>query len=203
MSYILEAIRKSDQMRRRGAAPTLPSAPFASVPEESKARWFYPALGILLIAAAFAIGWMRPWQSEPEPKAPDAVTRAPPRLAPIPARPVAVPPASHVAAAAPKAPEKAAAPVTSAQPPSVPPPPPQSDKIVPYAELPPQIRGELPPMRISVHAYSRTPRDRLVDVNDKLLHEGDVLGPGLVLEAITPEGMVFNYKGTRFSRGVQ
>ena len=58
-------------------------------------------------------------------------------------------------------------------------------------------------MTITVHAYSRTPKDRLVGVNDRLLHEGDALTPELVLEKITPEGMIFSYKGTRFLHGVQ
>jgi general secretion pathway protein B len=58
-------------------------------------------------------------------------------------------------------------------------------------------------MTITVHAYSRAPKDRLVGVNDKLLHEGDAAAPDLVLERITPDGMVFTYKGVRFQRGVQ
>jgi general secretion pathway protein B len=58
-------------------------------------------------------------------------------------------------------------------------------------------------MNITVHAYSRTPKDRLVGVNDKLLREGDTLTPDLVLERITPDGMIFSYKGSRFQRGVR
>jgi general secretion pathway protein B len=69
--------------------------------------------------------------------------------------------------------------------------------------LPASVRQQLPPMTITVHAYSRTPKDRLVGVNDKLLHEGESLTPEIVLEKITPDGMVFNFKGTRFQRGVQ
>ena len=57
-------------------------------------------------------------------------------------------------------------------------------------------------MTVSVHSYSRVPKDRLVGINDRLLHEGDAVAPGLVLERITPDGMIFSYKGTRFHRGV-
>ena len=71
------------------------------------------------------------------------------------------------------------------------------------AELPASVRKEIPEMTVSVHAYSRAPKDRLVGVNDKLLREGDALSPGLVLERITPDGMIFSYNGTRFHRGVQ
>jgi len=58
-------------------------------------------------------------------------------------------------------------------------------------------------MTVTVHAYSATPKDRLVGVNDKLLREGDSLAPDLVLEKITPDGMVLSYKGTKFQRGLR
>ena len=57
-------------------------------------------------------------------------------------------------------------------------------------------------MSISVHAYSPRPSDRMVRINDRLLREGGNLPPGLTLEQITPDGMVFSYKGYRFGRGL-
>lgn len=47
------------------------------------------------------------------------------------------------------------------------------------------------------------PRNRLVDINDRLLREGMTVAPGLTLEQITPDGMIFSYKGYRFSRRAQ
>ncbi len=196
MSYILDAIRKSDHERRRGAAPTLQSAPFPPAREEPGFRWIYPVLALGLAAAGFAIGWMRPWHERPEPVAKSPELVAPPR--PVPREgPRALP--------APKQPRLSlaqAAPVKPAPAPAVAQPQ-QPAALVAYAELPVSVRQELPSMKVSVHAYSRTPGERLVDVNDRLLHEGDALAPGLVLESITPEGMIFNFRGTRFSRGVQ
>jgi len=58
-------------------------------------------------------------------------------------------------------------------------------------------------MSISVHAYSSKPRERLAGINSQLLHEGDFAAPGLKLEQITPDGMVFSYKGYSFRRGTQ
>ena len=40
----------------------------------------------------------------------------------------------------------------------------------------------------------------MVIVNDKLVHEGDEISPGLKLEKILHDGLVFNYKGQRFKR---
>ena len=58
-------------------------------------------------------------------------------------------------------------------------------------------------MTISVHAYSARPGERLVGINNRLLREGDSVVTGLKLEQITPEGMVFGYKGYSFRRGVK
>ena len=71
------------------------------------------------------------------------------------------------------------------------------------AELPLELQQELPPMTISVHAYSGRPADRLVGINNRMLREGDFVVPGLKLEQITPEGMVFGYKGFIFRRCVK
>jgi general secretion pathway protein B len=69
--------------------------------------------------------------------------------------------------------------------------------------LPLALQQELPPLTISVHAYSGRPGDRLVGINNRMLREGDSVAPGLKLEQITPEGMVFGYKGYSFRRGVK
>lgn len=58
-------------------------------------------------------------------------------------------------------------------------------------------------MSISVHAYSSQAGNRLVYINNRLLREGMSLAPGLTLEQITPDGMIFTYKGYRFSRRVK
>ena len=74
--------------------------------------------------------------------------------------------------------------------------------VLSQSELPPAIRQEIPAMSISVHAYSARPQDRMVGINDRLLREGGALPPGLTLDEITPEGMIFSYKGYRFKRGL-
>ncbi|MDO8595171.1 MAG: general secretion pathway protein GspB, partial [Sulfuricaulis sp.] len=53
------------------------------------------------------------------------------------------------------------------------------------------------------HAYSGEPQNRLVGINELMLREGGYVAPGLRLEQITPDGMIFSYRGYRFSRGVQ
>ena len=71
------------------------------------------------------------------------------------------------------------------------------------AELPPAIQQEIPAMTIQLHAYSSNPTERLVSINSRMLREGGSLAPGIRLEQITPDGMIFSYKGYRFQRGAR
>jgi general secretion pathway protein B len=70
-------------------------------------------------------------------------------------------------------------------------------------ELPVSIQKDLPALSVMVHAYSDDPAKRLVGINNRLLHEGDEVAPGLKLETITLDGMILSYKGYTFRRGVR
>lgn len=240
MSYILDALRKSDQQRQRGAAPTLLAALATRVAPRPPARLAYGLLALVLVGAGVAIGWLRPWQPEqaapavrlaakpPEP-APSQPAPVPPELAPksepearlasaapgAPPAPLPVPTKPHTpasaAAAKPGAPHQAATEVSIK---AVEPVPEQrvntgaaavapAQTAMSMAELPVSIQQELPAMSIMVHAYSAKPADRLVGINNRLLHEGDEVAPGLKLEQITPDGMILNYRGYSFRRGVR
>ena len=91
MSYILEALRKSDQQRQRGAAPTLHTAP-PPMPVSSQSRGTRNALlAVALLGAGILLGWLRPWQLASQ--APATVHTPPPaaNLAPAASPPLAVP----------------------------------------------------------------------------------------------------------------
>ncbi len=208
MSYILEALRKSDKQRQRGMAPTLLTAQATVAAPRQPAFLWYVLLGGALVGAGMVIGWLRPWQPEQEPSARKSASAA--RSAPLPTSAVIkqdlpalartethrAPPKAVAAVpkqAATPAPQKPAGTGTGAA---------QEQSVMTMAELPLPIQQEIPGMSISVHAYSSQPRDRLVSINDRLLREGMSLAPGLTLEQITPDGMIFSYKGYRFSRRV-
>ncbi len=250
MSYILDALRKSDQQRRRGAAPTLLAGQATALAPKQPAFLAYGLLAAVLVGAGMAIGWLRPWQAEqaapaadvaaakpsaanmrqsvplrteiapaPEPQARSATPATQIAPAPAPARAAAPAPATtpvksqsrasagaeasgkprdDVAAVSSKAVAVAQQPPGTAAADSAP-----AQNVISLAELPLALQQELPAMTISVHAYSGNPRDRMVGVNNRMLREGDSVVPGLKLEQITAEGMIFGYKGYSFRRGVK
>ncbi len=70
MSYILDALRKSDQLRRRGAAPTLLLGQTVAAAPKRPAPLAYGLLALVLLGTGMAIGWLHPWQRQPLAPAP-------------------------------------------------------------------------------------------------------------------------------------
>jgi general secretion pathway protein B len=231
MSYILDALRKSDQQRQpeRGDAPTLLTAQATAAPPKQAAFPFNVWLAAALVGAGIAIGWLRPWQAAPVParkeavpaRSPLAIPAAPARALPatpsVPAHPPASPASPPAAQAAPRHESRTVppGPVPQASREELPRPMPASpggtgraetggdNRVMALSALPASIRQELPNLTISFLAYSAKPEERSVMINNGLLHQGEFIGPGLVLEQITPDGVVISYKGYRFRRGVR
>lgn len=66
------------------------------------------------------------------------------------------------------------------------------------AELPPAVANQLPELKLDLHSYSRSAKDRFVFINMRRLNEGDVLPEGVRVEAITPDGAVLSFRNNRF-----
>jgi general secretion pathway protein B len=56
----------------------------------------------------------------------------------------------------------------------------------------------LPEMHLDVHVYATKPAERFVYINMRKYHEGNTLQEGPVLERIRRDGVVLNYQGLRF-----
>jgi len=246
MSYILDALRKSDQQRQRGVPPTLLAPQAASAESRPRVPTSYLVVTAVLVGAGIVVGSLRPWQSESattpparnplestpgaspataqprdaqQPrqetsirgaKAPipssavlseDTATgrQAPAVLPPQPKRQTPSPPRKAV----PTGPQQTVKAFSAKPQSATPAPTAPTQKLVAMADLPLAVRQEIPAMSISVHAYSPEPRNRLVGINDRVLHEGEDVAPGLRLEEITRDGMILRYKGYRFLRGVR
>jgi general secretion pathway protein B len=259
MSYILDALRKSEQQRRHGAAPSLLAVQAAAY--EASTRPAFPTYGLIaaaLIGAGVALGWSHPWQHEQPSSVKDssaarpfepesrmssvfpkesaksgqerpvrkpaaqatpvtghagALRQNPPLDAEAQVRPRRL--ASRPSAAIPAetgktdwdvmAAQASTRTIASPRANSIETPPAsasQERKLVAMGELPLAIQREIPAISIQGHAYSSEPQDRVVGINNRLLKEGEYAAPGLRLEQITPDGLVFSYRNYLFRRGL-
>jgi general secretion pathway protein B len=214
MSYILDALKKSDQQRQLGATPTLQAAQL-TVPAPRRPLFvYYTLLAAVLLGAGVLIGWLQPWQAEQ----PARVMEPAAAIPPIPALQQA---ASAPLAAPPEMPgaSKSNNPALfSSTTPATPAPVPDKplleksadiaevapeQEAIRFDELPVQIQREFPEMTVQLHSYSSKPDERLVYINSTRMREGESVMPGLMLEQITPDGMIFSYRGYRFKRGIR
>lgn len=65
-------------------------------------------------------------------------------------------------------------------------------------DLPYATRKDLPDLTLTMHVYAGDPHERFVVIKGERHVEGDDLGDGLTLREIRPDGMVLEFKGTRF-----
>jgi general secretion pathway protein B len=130
-----------------------------------------------------------------------------PEPVPAPARPAhAAPPAARAGgdAIAPTAPVRApagapAVPASAAAPTPAPALAPAPEDSLPYLrQLPDTIQRDIPRVTFGGYMYSANPADRLLLVDKTLRHEGEEVGPGLVLEKLLPKAAVMNFRGIRY-----
>ena len=211
MSYILEALKKSQAERQLGELPSI-HAPQVQLHDGAASGaasrapvWL--ALGGVAVAVAAALLLWQPWQAAATaPAAAPAVLAVVPPAVPAPAPaavPVPVPPAPTAAPvqhARPVAEPKQEPPVPAPAP-AVPVPAaaPAAEETVPgMRDLPEPIQRQIPPVAIGGYIYSKNPADRLLLIDKVLRHEGEELAPGLVLEKLQPKAAIFSFKGYRY-----
>ncbi|PCI09083.1 MAG: hypothetical protein COB77_00925 [Gammaproteobacteria bacterium] len=71
-------------------------------------------------------------------------------------------------------------------------------ETVEYFDLPKAMQQQIPTITISAHIYSTNPLQRSIVINNKLLEEGDHIMDELSLHEITKDGAVFDFRQTRF-----
>ena len=225
MSYILDALKRAEAERDRGAVPGLHTPPVfvgASGAPRSRSRLMLTILGGgLLVALVWALWrWQNPLPALPTiavtTTSPTMVPAAPVILsAPTPTPALTPTPRTTVAASVPAAPRPAsptqlaganmAKPARSEKVSLMPKPltPPAAvttgTPVMNISQLPPDISQTLPKLTISGSTYSDNPAYRMVILNGQVFHEGEKPGPDLVLEQITAKAVVFNFKGYRYA----
>lgn len=203
MSYILEALKKSEQQRKQGDVPSLQTVHLPMPEQPSSASWPYLVIVLLLVSLAFVLGWLQPWNSR-DPVVP--TVQQPAQLQP----PVAAATAEKAAAVADKVSQSPAEPTTQPAPPVDPQPayvsaaaetdrPSLDIGSVPHlSEMPELVRQAIPQMKFAGHVYSSNAEQRSVIINGRSMSEGETVIAGLLVEQISRDGVVFNYRGQLF-----
>ncbi len=227
MSYILEALKKSQRERNLGQVPTLERLPMLESAEPQRIPYWGLA-AVILAGLAVLIALYAAFR-EPLPRKPalqvspfQVHPAAPEKLPAEPAQPIPPKPVPRQEPPPPMA-EKAPEGTTweEAFPPSV-----ESKLQVPEdlraeieafkrrfspesevseappppeaRQLPETIRARLPAFLMTVHRYDTDPAERFVLINGRKLREGQRTRTGIQVLQILPDGALLSYEGYRF-----
>jgi general secretion pathway protein B len=227
MSFILDALKKSETDRARQSGPALYEV---KVPPPRTGLPLWALVVVALLAVNLGIGlWMllrHPAHTSADTAAtPAAAGAAGQSAAPAPAVAATVPAAAQAPVTVPTQTVSAQVPAGTA-PAAAAPAAPESNNpedYEPAGPAPPSATGPashvqrgtaegvplyqevataqgatLPQLRLDLHAYAADPSQRFVMINMRKLKEGDTLPEGVHVDSITPDGAVLSYNGSRF-----
>lgn len=226
MSFILDALKKSESDRQRQSGPALYEVKVAP-PRGGLPPWAIAV--VILLAINLMIGLWMLLRHPPARAATESAAAAAPAAAPLSA-PLPAPPATSQVTAPVVAPA-APPPIAAAQaapvgagalgadgghtdsltpedfaPASEPASSPLGGHVrrgtgtgVPlYQDAASTPGTQIPQLRLDLHAYAARPQDRFVMINMHKVREGDTLPEGVRVDSITPEGALLSYKGSSF-----
>ena len=190
MSYILDALKKSETERQRqqatGNASHARARAQLPVPARRRRGWLWLALLLAGVAVLWAL--FRPLAnapvapvtaSEPISAASDrAVTHSPQR-------------GQHPsnASASPAQPMSAAAPQSL----------PGAYQELPFMwELPEPDARQLAALHVTIHVYARAHEQQILFINDRKYRQGERTPEGARIEAIVEQGVIMSYRGQYF-----
>lgn len=206
MSYILDALRRSEQERQvatgSGVGMLYPVM-IDSGPKSRLKPLLYGCAALVIVASSAATAWWLWPKATPSVNAvnlPVKTGQSVPPVTPVaPARPRQPAMAESVATAQVKpAVEPVRKKSSSVSKESSPTTPPAAPMASPSETDTDSLKG-MP--KISISGYINDEQGaKLAIVNDKLLREGEEVAPGLRLESILDEHAIFSYRGQRFRR---
>jgi general secretion pathway protein B len=225
MSFILDALKKSEIERQRQNVPGLMDSRIAV--RRGRLPVWAIAIGVLLGINLFVLGFLLLRKTAPATHSPPAAAAeasraavadvprpAPEHFSPLDSAPVyapEIPVAAAGSAAAAESPPARLVPSDGAAKTglrSARRPDPllidqdaQSDnqEVLPsISEISLTGAQTLPELHLDVHVYATKPADRFVYINMRKYHEGAPLQEGPILERIRRDGVILNYQGLRF-----
>ena len=206
MSFILDALRKSEHERERHAIPGR-YEPQRSREPATRFAWIIGALAALLVVNLLIVGWML---LRPSPPPAPATASIRPESAPAPAlasnetpAPTGRPAERHIRSLAGETqpaepsidypvPDLTAAGATSDQPRT------PSRAMGDRSHHPTTAMAGLPRLNIDLLVYNNDPAQRFAIINGQKLHDGGQMKEGPKVEQITADGVILVHQGTRF-----
>ncbi len=203
MSFILDALKKSETERLRQDTPGFSDVP-GSTKEKSASHWIWIIVVLIGInLTVLVVMFMKPDLTQnPDPVIPTA--EAPSQPIRFPDTVAAAERSQPAATETRSGPDTTASAAVAEQGPA-----PQttvdydsiavvSESVGTFNNLRAQGVLILPDMHLDIHVYSREPEDRFVFVNMSKYKENAVLDEGPVVREITPDGVILDYLGTGF-----
>lgn len=222
MSFILDALRKSEIERQRQSGPSIAEIPIAR--EDRRLPVALVAIGILLaVNVGVLLFFLLRDASAPESVIPEttaATNPGPPAAAPAAVTPAPAPAADPMASPPPQAlpgepnafypsqtyPEPTIAP--EAPDPTLLPPAPATlpGGTVRYGDEPPvqtqplptAPAADMPPLTVDLHIFTDDAAKRAVFINGRRYTQGATIAEGPRVEEITRDGAILSYRGRRF-----
>jgi general secretion pathway protein B len=197
VSFILDALRKSEDERQRAAVPEISRIP-AALPKPRLPSWALALMLLLCVSvAALSWGWWRSLRSD----APIVARSAQPPSAPLTSVSSGASPLRALAGKAAPAPEPAAPKqnesVSEAHVKAAAEPLATSAELPSAAEL--AAQGVMvPDLELQLHVFSDDPAQRFVFIDGSKYGEGDALPTGPQIVEITADGVVFAQHGQEF-----
>lgn len=208
MSFILDALRKSETERQRQSGPGLVDAGYRP-PARRRGVWL-PLLVVVLAANLVLMGifWLRP---APPP------ANGPAAALPTTAEPAATPARGLPATATPESAAEAQFAAVADMPAVEEPPVTQVPAESAVDASPETSRGQAvsedlptaeqlvaegalstPPLHLDIHVFSAAPAERFVFINTRRYTEGAQMSEGPRVEEIREDGVVLSVEGRRF-----
>ncbi len=206
MSFILDALRKSDNERQREIGPSFADVKSAAPASRIPRLWI--GIGLLLLVNIVVLVTLLTRHDQAPVAAAPVETPAPAELSAstpqttLPAIPTTVAaPLPAAAAPAPAALDDENGEATAPEPQLDQPPPAgfaDPGPLPTMNEMVAQGRVTLPELHLDMHVFGADVSQRFVSINGRKLREGMQAEEGLRVEHITRDGVVLNYRGLRF-----
>ena len=201
MSYILDALKKSEQDRGNGSIPNVQTIHSSALNyhQEKRALWPWILIAALVVNIAILVYFLKTDNSDVPEKNNDTTIQQnkviienipTPIIETVETPPLTTPTPEQTTTAINHTAVKETSVVST------------PGQILNIDELPANIRQQIPNMVFSAHVYSSNPAQRSLVINNRFMEEGDTVDYDLVLLEITSHGAIFDFRGHRFSTGI-